>query len=837
MNQTISSALASLCFALIPTTWAQAASLVVLDFERPSPAKTLARSGNPTCAVVAGFSSQGQRSMKMSFPAYEPGGPQWPACGMNLRELGAPGDWSGYPELLMDVHVESAAGVLVKITVTSGAQWQRIGAETIEPGEWRTLRIPLWQAAGMVDFAAVDCVNLVLTRPPHPAVIHLDNLRLAAPDISEERSMDWTLVTPSYHHGFFHTKPENAVVIQWDSRLGAAVPGDGTLHFALERADGTVVATEEVTELVAACGRVRFDKPTMVDGESLLVRMTGVRNGTDQWTRSMSITQYPPAPAKEVVLRDDGVTLIDGKPFFPLGLYSAPASEFAYIKSMGCNAVHSYSPVDAEYMAAAERAGLMVLPRTAGKAKKGSHIYHDPRGDDTRALAYIEQLRNSPALLGYYLFDEPNPGGVPRDLLLALCDVFRQADPYHLAAGCNNSYQASYYRVSDAMMVDSYPIPGPLDPLIQRAREGAEAQKPASAMWFIPQAFNWETHFSGPLHGGKHGRRRLPTFDEVRTMPWLAVALGAKGLFYYSYQTQGFYHRNAYPWFWRGVERHIAETVALLPWLTEREPLKAPTCGNEAVFVAARKRGTEWLIVAANSTRKAVDAEITLPAFSGRALYVVSEGRDLEVTGGVWADTFAPLETHIYVSRPEPALKALPTLAETRAEVERMEQAFRKQNPSEFTYRDGARLSASWEFPDPDKIGRKIWYRMIDGYPGTQWVVGHAYRHPDPKSWKQKDFSSPGRWIEVRAEEARPVNRLRAVTTAGMTFDLQLPDGDGWETVKGETRTDSPSRHHKLETATMTARFELRDTDRFRLLFNELGTEREAILELSAWRE
>ena len=837
MNKAIATLLMVLFLAGASSSWAQGPSLVILDFEDPALEEALTTFDNPTCSVVTGFASQGKRSLKAVFDKYEPGDPQWPACRIDHRKLGAAGDWRGYTDLVMSLHVESAAGVLLKIIVASGQQRARVNACTIEPGEWRTLRIPLDDTNEAFDWSAVDSVRLVLTRPPHRAVIHVDDLRLTAPDFSEARSTDWTLVTPSYHHGFFHTKEEDSITVRWETRLGAVPLRNACLRFTLERGEGQVIATEEVAVSAAASGCVRFDRPAIKDGESVVLTMTGVADGKDRWKRSMPITQYPPASAKEVTLRDDGVTLVDGKPFFPLAMYSAPASEFAYLRSMGCNTVHSYAPVDANYMTAAGRVGLMVLPRVTGRADSGSHIYHDPRRDGAAARSYVSRLKDSPALLGYYLFDEPNPGVIPRDLLLALCDFYRQADPHHLAAGCNNSYQSSYYRVSDAMMVDSYPIPGPMDSLIARTSEGAAAQKPAAALWFIAQAFNWETHFSGPLDGGKHGRRRLPTFDEMRTMPWLAVALGAKGIFYYSFQTQGFYHKNAFPWFWHGVECHVAETAALLPWLTEREPAALPTCNRKAILIAARKRGADWLVVAANPSRKRVSARITFPGLAGRALHVVSENRKIRSIGDVVTDVLGPMETHIYVSQLEPALAALPTLDEIRAEVRRREEAFWKENPSVFTYRDGARLYASWRFPDHETFGRKIWYRMIDGYPGTQWIVGRAYRHPDPASWKEKDFISPGRWIEVRIDQARPINRLRAVTSAETAFDLQLPDGDSWKTVPTEMVEDKPSRHHQIKTTTTTASFPLQETDRFRLLFNKPKQAGEAILELSAWRE
>ena len=66
--------------------------------------------------------------------------------------------------------------------------------------------------------------------------------------------------------------------------------------------------------------------------------------------------------------------------------------------------------------------------------------------------------------------------------------------------------------------------------------------------------------------------------------------------------------------------------------------------------------------------------------------------------------------------------------AETGGHSDHMETAFREANPSLFTYRDGARLHASWEFPDPETVDRKVWYRMLvdwprNGAPSLVWLA------------------------------------------------------------------------------------------------------------------
>jgi len=818
------------------TTVAAPQQTVLLDFEDARSSGLAEQDGNPQRAIDGELSSAGKRSLRMSFKRYQVGMPQWPGFSIDLAKMGARRDWRLYSELLIDLQVTSADDVLVKIPLKSPGRGRWVGARVVPPGKWTTLRFPLAQVASGVDLGSVGTLGLVLTRPPHPAVIHLDNVRVRVFGLTEPAAVDLLLTEPSFHAGFFHTKPEGSISVRVMRRTAPEALAGGQFRFSVRRADGREIAARTIAGRELPLGAsVSFPKPAMKDGEKVTLRMAAVRDGEALWHRDIEVVQYP-RTSQEITLRDDGVTLINGVPFFPLGLYSCPSSEFSYIKAMGFNSVHSYSPVSMDYLRAAEAAGLRALPRLRGEGGKDFHIYHDPDLNAVTPVNYINSLKSSPALLGYYLFDEPNPGQTPREKLKALCDLVRRTDPYHLAAGCNNSYQAAYYRVSDAMMVDSYPVPGPLDQLIHRTREGAAAQAPNYGLWFIPQAFNYETHFAHRLdRPGRYGLRRLPTFDETRTMPWLAIALGAKGLFYYSFQTQGFYHRDAFPWFWRGFGHHVKEVTALLPWLTERERGQPPSSDNPKVLVMARQRGEDLLLVAANSGLKATTATLAVPGLRGRPLHVLSEKRTVEPNGDSFREGFAGLETHLYLTSLPEDLAALPTLDAIRAEVDQLHAKFREANPSTFTYRDGARLSASWGFPDHTKFRRNIWYRMIDSFPGTQWVVGHAYRHPNRKEWRKKDFTSAGRWVEVRVPKAKPIDRVRAILTPGISFDVLVSDEGQWRTVKGETALDDPPRHHRYPSATTTAQFDAIDTDRFRVVFTEPRKDKEVVLELSAW--
>jgi len=123
---------------------------------------------------------------------------------------------------------------------------------------------------------------------------------------------------------------------------------------------------------------------------------------------------------------------------------------------------------------------------------------------------------------------------------------------------------------------------------------------------------------------------------------------------------------------------------------------------------------------------------------------------------------------------------------------------------------------------------------MIDGYPGTSWVVGQAFRSHGVKGWPQKDFGSPGRWIEVRFPKPHRINTLRAIVSPWAKIELRVHDGADWRTVHGNRAADQPMRHHSRPSATTTASFSPLTTDRFRAVFPERREKPEVVFELAA---
>ena len=805
--------------------------VTVADFENAAHAALFAKETYPVAAISTERASQGERALKLSFEQYQPGNPQWPMVSFDPKSAGAPTDWSGSAQLLLDVYTQQH-GAILRVLVNDGdAEWYT--RVPVPAGEWQTLRFALSAIGASVDLSRVNRVGLYMTRPEAQTTFFVDNIRLAPWHVADPAAVEVILVRPAFNRGFYHSNPEWDVTVRVTVKAPSQHREGLVVGLSLHKASGKVIGEAISRECTSRQQMLTLPKPRMRDGDRITARFELKRG--DETLRKVEFPIAQRSPANdEVVLRDDGVTLVNGEPFFPFGMYQSPVSEFPTLKRMGFNTVHTYVPADGKYMKAAQDAGLRVISAVKGTYAVPPH-YHEPKWREDDVAAYVKTIMHSPALLAYYMYDEPSPGLTPNARLRELCDVPRRIDPYHLSVGCNNGHQYAYRGVADAMMVDSYPVPGPMKNLIERTREGAKAQEPNAALWFIPQAFSWEPYFRAWCDAkGNEARRpgRTPTFDEVRTMPWISIAIGARGLTYYSWRTQGFCVRDAYPVFWRGFEHHVNEVVALFPWLLEREPREPVQCTDPAVSITARQRGDDLFVAAANSSLKPTQATITIPKLAGRRLHAVSEDRAVQPDGDSIDVSLAAIETRIFTTSLA-GLPKLPTLKAVREEQARLAAEFAEDNPSICTVREGATMEASWGFPRAPAVQWASWYRMIDGYPGTPWVIGQAFRSHALKGWKDKDFASPGRWIEVRFPKPHRINMLRAIVSPWTEIDLQVPNGDTWRTVEGNRVIDSLTRHHSRPSATTTAKFPALHAEGFRVVLPKRRDRAEVVFELS----
>ena len=377
---------------------------------------------------------------------------------------------------------------------------------------------------------------------------------------------------------------------------------------------------------------------------------------------------YEAKAAPSVTLRDDGVTLVGGKPFFPIGIYGVrthPANGNNLEKAVkdvaeaGFNFVHSYQAGSTkEFLDLAHKYGLRTW---TGTRIPGTN--------------FVETLRKHPAVLAWYVGDDTAMHYTPQQIYDRV-DGVNAIDPRHITCQAdvmNSGDAVSSYRpfvkVTDVFMPEIYPVhgikPDPLEKCVAATirdmkrfkSDVAEAkdEKP-HAIWPIIQYFKGWTSW-----------KRFPNRDELYAMTFASIAHGAHGVTWYTYggtvepEKKRFnYGVTATPETWRNITNLVARLKELSPVLVTRTPPQpAPAkiisgpekdiYGNESISMLLKRYRGETYLIAVNGTLKEVAAQFNIDQkVRPSTAQVLWENRTLPVTGGKLTDTFAPFAVHVY---------------------------------------------------------------------------------------------------------------------------------------------------------------------------------------------
>lgn len=296
--------------------------------------------------------------------------------------------------------------------------------------------------------------------------------------------------------------------------------------------------------------------------------------------------------------------IVDGRPYLALGVYVHPSDrELAYIdrlKGSPFNCVIECGPRRAT-MDKIHAAGLMAFPRSPWQL--------------ARARAVAHELRDHPALLGWYTIDEAPVSRVPdkRDIY----ESFRELDPDHpvIAVLDYPRNTEAFLGTFDVLAPDPYPVGYRRVPISSAAdypvqcRERTYGLRP---IWQVPQAFAWDW-----CHKHGHPKEdRYPTYVEMRAMSWMAVAGGANGLLWYA-ASQIF--KNSQPEDleanWDALVKvagEIRKHEGLI--LSDEDPPNVVSKSSDIAVRAFRKDGKVWLL-AVNKTASPVTGTVSIEGF------------------------------------------------------------------------------------------------------------------------------------------------------------------------------------------------------------------------------
>ena len=439
-----------------------------------------------------------------------------------------------------------------------------------------------------------------------------------------------------------------------------------TFKIAVDRTDATANA-----EIDFAKSRVSLtppvDAPWSPGLHSVAVELADVDGNSVDAQKYFFVGDAPTTP--RYTLRDDGATLIDGVPFFPIGIYGVspyPSNgfdldkAFADLKDAGFNFAQSYfdGRTDA-FLAAAE--------------KYGFKLWVGVDGPDERLL---DVERHSPAILAWYVGDDTAMYFTPEELR-DRSDSLRAVDPTRLStqadvvAAPEVSSYLLYADGTDAFLPEIYPfrrdepewgersVAATLRDMRICRRDAALAGDGPKAIWPILQSFKgW-------------GWTRFPTFRELNATSFAALAAGANGIVWYTYGDQVEPERNlpnygscVNPEVWTNlttVSKRIASLQTVLVERTRLELQPSTTVlsgpeldplGGPSVVSLLKVSDGAITVIAVNASPEPVEVrfDFSTTAPNGRlsAERLFEEGATATLDGGFLVDRFEGFDVRVY---------------------------------------------------------------------------------------------------------------------------------------------------------------------------------------------
>lgn len=328
------------------------------------------------------------------------------------------------------------------------------------------------------------------------------------------------------------------------------------------------------------------------------------------------------ATESKVSFDDAGNALVSGKPFFPIGLFT-------------------YS-LDTKVIAEAHRLKFNTLtlltehhkPEQLDWVKKEGFMALCPSTDE-----WVRAGSNHPAVLAWYLADEPEGHGVTPAQLRERYLALKAREPNH-PIGLDHflwDALANYKDACDFTMTSTYPIGTmPITHVglfIDRARSQHQANWPH---WPYIQIFG------GPDTDG--GKWKQPEPGEVRCMVYDALVHRANGIFCFSYWPKA-------PKTWDAVGVLNDELRQLAPWLLARGKEIEAKCNLPQVQVRAKASsdGRSGVVLLVNTSPEKCYAEITIPQLPTESLRELFNGRTFKPVKNVFTEKLSGYDTRAYV--------------------------------------------------------------------------------------------------------------------------------------------------------------------------------------------
>jgi PKD repeat protein len=361
--------------------------------------------------------------------------------------------------------------------------------------------------------------------------------------------------------------------------------------------------------------------------------------------------------ATTATIAPDGNLLVDGEPFFPIGIIhvswignrqgakAIPDIELA--ADAGFNLIQptidARDDTEQELDAAAAR-GLYVIGEIPWPA-------NGPAG-------FVNKWKSHPAMIGWLIADDfnapyagPAYNHPPAELAARNAELHALALE-HVSYASGGSYPgfriAEFLGTMDVMGFQSYPLGAGNAPDDYALQENVDSfdwvrdQIGGSGQLFVatPQAYRWD--------GG-----RYPTPREARNFLYAPLLLGAKGVLWYTMWEGGSrYLPKTAPALWADLAHTNVELASLTPFLLHGTRSELAT-GHPRVHASSWLLDGQVVVAALSTERSASHAvALGLPPGASAPAHALFPSRDetgMSVVAGELTGTIGPEEVHVYV--------------------------------------------------------------------------------------------------------------------------------------------------------------------------------------------
>ncbi|MFW5868438.1 MAG: hypothetical protein ACOCX2_11515, partial [Armatimonadota bacterium] len=362
-------------------------------------------------------------------------------------------------------------------------------------------------------------------------------------------------------------------------------------------------------------------------------------------------------PGSVVTFREDRIALVDGEPFFPVGAYRDPSDSITEVGGLleaGFNLTHDYLFEHAPQTVETARAYLDLLDEHGIKCFLGLSRRKLREGDLAWVQRFVAELMDHPAVLTWYLMDEPEIRGMTSADMERVREAVRMVDPFHPTSVvyCRPNAFDEWADAQDIHWNDPYPLrpSGPDRPLTMVGdwvELGREAVGPDRPVWTVLQGHDYRWADAERARA-EIGVADKPTAQQTRAMAFLALAENTDGLIWYWWPKSRYHISEDAPEKWQGIVDTVQLLNELEPWLTAPRTAADEMQAPEPFRVWTREADGTRIVAVINGSEDEADLRVRLPEGAAGRLRDFETDEAVELPGGELRATFAPWEVRIY---------------------------------------------------------------------------------------------------------------------------------------------------------------------------------------------